>query len=224
MISSSNFLALSSASTDEGLARLGRRGLKSTVFAFSKRTFDLVMATLLLPVLLVVCAGLLLLNPFFNPGPLFYTQKRMGKGCKPFRVYKFRSMLPAKAVTRSHNCPLESDRITGIGRVIRLTRIDELPQIINVLKNEMSLIGPRPDFWDHAVTYVQTVPGYYDRHTVKPGISGLAQVRLGYIEGESATRRKARIDRFYIKNAGLKLELMVFFATLAVVFGRIGAK
>jgi lipopolysaccharide/colanic/teichoic acid biosynthesis glycosyltransferase len=224
MISSSDFPVLSNISASGGSARLGNGKLKSSFFASSKRAFDLIFATLLLPLLLVICAGLLLLNPFFNPGPLFYTQKRMGQDCKPFRVYKFRSMIPTKSIARSHNCPVETDRITGIGRVMRLTRIDELPQIINVLKNDMSLIGPRPDFWDHAVAYVRTVPGYHDRHAVKPGISGLAQVRLGYIEGESATRRKARIDRFYINNSGFKLELMIFFATLAVVFGRIGAK
>jgi lipopolysaccharide/colanic/teichoic acid biosynthesis glycosyltransferase len=197
---------------------------RKQAFLVGKRAFDIVFSLLLLPVVVLFALMLLALNPVFNRGPLFYRQQRMGQFCKPFTIYKFRSMTPAGAVKRSANCPLETDRITPLGRFIRQVRIDELPQLLNVLKGDMSLIGPRPDFAEHAETYVDTVPGYLDRHVAKPGISGLAQVRLGYIEGESATRRKARIDNFYIKNMGLRLEAWIFVQTVAVVLGRIGAK
>ncbi len=224
MTSLSDFHVFSDTSTPVEHESIAHASSSKRLFLTCKQTFDIAMVLLLLPILLAVCVSLLLLNPFFNCGPLLYSQKRMGQHCKPFTIYKFRSMTPTAAIARSHNCPVETNRITPLGYFIRQTRLDELPQILNVLKGDMSLIGPRPDFLDHAITYIETVPGYRARHVAKPGISGLAQVRLGYIEGESATRRKARIDQFYIKNMGFKLEFWVFMRTLDVVFGRIGAK
>lgn len=193
-------------------------------FVFFKRAFDMLFALLLLPVLCVLAVTLVLLNPFFNRGPLLYTQQRMGQHLRPFTIYKFRSMIPAEKMVRTAADPVESDRITSLGRFIRLTRIDELPQIINVLKGDMSLIGPRPDYIEHASAFLNSVPGYRARFVAKPGISGLAQVRLGYVEGESETRRKARMDRYYIDNMGYKLEAWIFVKTLIVVAGRLGAK
>jgi lipopolysaccharide/colanic/teichoic acid biosynthesis glycosyltransferase len=197
---------------------------RKQVFIACKRGFDVVFSLLFLPCVLVISVFLLVLNPFFNRGPLFYTQKRMGKDCTVFTIYKFRSMRPSTTIRRSANCPVETNRITRLGCWIRQTRIDELPQLLNVLKGDMSLIGPRPDFIDHALTYIETVPGYHARHMAKPGISGLAQVRLGYIEGEAATRHKARIDNFYIANMGFGLDLLIFIQTISVILNRFGAK
>ena len=192
-------------------------------FRAAKRGVDIVVSLALLPALVLCGMTLLLLNPIYNRGPLFFVQTRMGRGCRPFRAIKFRSMSEAPTVRRAADEPLETDRITPLGGIIRKFRIDELPQVLNVLKGDMSLIGPRPDFYDHALDYVQLVPGYRDRHAVRPGISGLAQTELGYIEGINATRRKVEVDLYYIRNTTLRLELWIFWRTLAVVLGRAGA-
>ncbi|MCG7522813.1 sugar transferase [Ruegeria sp. Ofav3-42] len=182
------------------------------------------MSTLVLLPLAVLCGiVLLILNPFWNKGPLFFLQERMGRNCEPFTAYKFRSMRPAEKIERSADCPLEEDRITTLGRFLRKSRLDELPQIINVIKGEMSLVGPRPDYIEHARNYLTQVPGYQERHGVRPGISGWAQVELGYIEGTDATRRKVQADLYYIANAGLAMEARIVWKTLAVMLRRGGA-
>lgn len=171
---------------------------------------------------MVISALLLVLNPLFNRGPLFYTQRRMGQGCKPFTAIKFRTMLPDSGAMRGHDDPLETDRITPLGRFLRKSRVDELPQVLNVLRGEMSLIGPRPDVVEHAREYLLLVPGYRDRHAVRPGISGLAQTEIGYAEGVEATRRKVRADLYYIEHAGFGLDAYIFVRTIQTVLGRRG--
>jgi lipopolysaccharide/colanic/teichoic acid biosynthesis glycosyltransferase len=191
-------------------------------FLWAKRVFDVVVSVALLPVLALAGLALLVLNPFFNRGPLLFIQTRMGQNCTPFRAIKFRSMVEVENVVRKADDPLEHDRITPLGMLLRKSRLDELPQIINVLMGQMSLIGPRPDYFDHALVYLDVVPGYRERHAMKPGISGLAQTELGYIEGLAATERKAAVDLYYIRNASLRLDLWVFWRTLCVVVGRGG--
>lgn len=146
----------------------------------------------------------------------------MGRDLKPFTAIKFRSMVPAESVTRGADDPIEADRIRPFGELLRKTRIDELPQILNVLRGEMSLIGPRPDYYEHALQYLETIPEYHARHAIRPGISGLAQVTLGYAVGIEATRAKAIADLTYIRNAGLGMELRIFWLTLVTVALRRG--
>ncbi|MBA84265.1 MAG: glycosyl transferase [Rhodobacteraceae bacterium] len=193
-----------------------------TVFGALKRVFDILMSLFLMPVLIGLMVVLLVLNPFFNKGSLFFVQSRMGRNCRAFRAIKFRTMIEAQ-VTRGPNDPLERDRITRLGGFLRRTRLDEVPQILNVLLGDMSLIGPRPDYYDHAVTYLETVQGYRERHLVRPGISGLAQTEVGYVEGIEATQRKVQADLFYITHTGFALEAWIFWRTLMTVFGRAGA-
>ncbi|MEL7115633.1 MAG: sugar transferase [Pseudomonadota bacterium] len=185
--------------------------------------FDIVGSVLLLPVLAFFSVALLVLNPFFNRGRLWFVQERMGRNCEPFPTLKFRTMTEAEHTARSANCPLEVDRITRLGRFLRKTRIDELPQIVNVLRGEMSLIGPRPDYYEHAQAYLHTVPGYRSRHAVRPGISGLAQTEVGYVEGHDETKLKVEKDLYYIANSTVRLEAWIFYRTLAVVLGQRGA-
>jgi lipopolysaccharide/colanic/teichoic acid biosynthesis glycosyltransferase len=189
---------------------------------WGKPACDIVVSVMLLPVLAVACAGLLVLNPFFNRGPLFFVQPRMGRGCRAFGAIKFRTMRPIIRVTRSAEDPLEHDRITPLGGVLRRSRIDELPQIINVLRREMSLIGPRPDYYHHARRYLRSVPGYRRRHEVLPGISGLAQTDLGYVDCTEGPRRKVALDLRYVERMSLRLDLYVFRRTLETVCGRKG--
>ncbi len=192
-------------------------------FFATKRAFDIIVSLLLLPTLVMFALILLLVNPFYNRGPLFFVQPRMGRDCRAFNVIKFRSMTKVHRVQRSANDPLEVDRITPLGKIMRKSRVDELPQILNVLRGQMSLIGPRPDFFHHARRYMRTVPGYRERHCIRPGISGLAQTYLGYAEGNEATAAKVRADLYYIQNAGFRLEMWVFWRTLVTVFCRHGA-
>lgn len=187
-----------------------------------KPVFDCSISLLLLPFFLLSCGALLILNPFLNKGPLFFIQPRMGRNCKAFPAIKFRTMKSAERITRSAEDPLEVDRITTLGRMMRKTRIDELPQILNVLRGEMSLIGPRPDYFHHARRYVKTVRGYRQRHQVRPGISGLAQIELGYVNSSEGTRLKVQLDLRYVENLSFQMDVYVFRRTLETIFGRKG--
>lgn len=202
----------------------GSRGKVSQSFTSAKRSFDIVVALAAMPVVLLVCLILVLVNPFWNPGPLFFQQKRMGRGCDGFTALKFRTMRPSEQIARGPDDPLEHERITPLGRFLRVTRIDELPQFVNVLNGDMSLIGPRPDYWNHAIHYVESIPGYRERHRVRPGITGLAQVDAGYAEGVTATIRKTHHDLRYIRRSGLRMEAYVLWRTLYVVLTGFGAR
>jgi lipopolysaccharide/colanic/teichoic acid biosynthesis glycosyltransferase len=194
----------------------------SAGFWTAKRAFDIVASVILLVIATFVGLALLLLNPFLNKGPLFFRQERMGRGCEPFDVLKFRTMRHSSSATRSAKDPLETHRITKLGGLLRRTRLDELPQALNVLRGEMSLIGPRPDTFAHAHEFSREIPRYRDRHLVRPGISGLAQVTLGYAVGVDATRAKTARDLNYIRNAGFAMELRIIAMTIRTVFGRHG--
>lgn len=173
----------------------------------------------LIPANLVVALPLLVLNPVFNPGPLFYRSLRMGRGCRPFHAYKYRTMrVDPGAAPRGPDDPVEADRITGLGRFLRRSRFDELPQVVNVFRREMSLIGPRPDDYAHALAFLDTIAGYRERHAVPPGLSGLAQVELGYVEGKDGTAAKTALDLRYIEKAGFRLDLWIFWRTMRTVF------
>jgi lipopolysaccharide/colanic/teichoic acid biosynthesis glycosyltransferase len=205
-----------------GIARLQRRRAAARYRAV-KRAFDLALCVLLLPVIGLTALVLLLLNPWFNRGPLFFQQERMGWDCRPFRAWKFRTMTEAAGIERGAFDALESNRITPLGGLLRRTRVDELPQILNVLRGDMSLIGPRPDYYEHALTYLETIPGYRNRHAVLPGISGYAQTEVGYVDDEGAMHAKVAADLYYVRHASIRLDLWITWRTLVVVFGVRGA-
>ncbi|MEY8118875.1 sugar transferase [Falsihalocynthiibacter sp. BN13B15] len=192
-------------------------------FWFMKRIFDCLFSIFLIPALLICAVLLTIVNPFLNPGSLLYVQKRMGKGCTSFSAYKFRSMRSVSKLERGADDPLESDRISMAGKFIRKSRIDELPQIINVLLGDMSLLGPRPDYFEHAREYCVSVPNYRSRYSVRPGISGLAQVRLGYVEGTQGTHAKTAVDLEYLRNASFRQDTALVFETIRCVAMRAGA-
>ncbi|WP_420391474.1 sugar transferase [Acuticoccus sp.] len=189
-----------------------------------KRAFDVGLALVMLPVVGLAALILLALNPFVNEGPLIFRQRRMGRAGTPFTILKFRSMLPAKTVCRGPEDPVEVGRITPLGRFIRTTRIDELPQVFNILAGEMSFVGPRPDMLEHAHRFIETVPYYDRRHAVRPGITGFAQVLAGYAEGSAATIHKARLDVVYIRRACVRLELSILARTALVMVTGHGAR
>lgn len=189
-----------------------------------KRAIDVFIAVLALPAVVLIGLALLVLNPLWNKGPLIFSQTRMGWRCKPFRAYKFRTMTATPEISRGPNDPLETDRITRLGTFLRKTRLDEFPQFINVLRGEMSVIGPRPDYWEHAEHYSRTIDGYRRRHAMKPGITGLAQVDNGYAEGVDATVIKTQHDLAYIESASLTTDLYIFWRTVRVMLTGFGAR
>jgi len=195
-------------------------------FHVIKKAFDILAALFGCVAALILGCLLLILNPVFNPGPLFFRQERMGRHGRKFMLWKFRTMQPCAEgrTVRQVNAPLEEYRIRTLGVFLRRSRLDELPNFFNVLRGEMSVIGPRPDAWDHAVHYSATIDQYSYRFQVLPGITGLAQVVGGYADGQNATRRKARFDKFYVQNLSVSLEWMIIWRTLRVLITGSGAR
>lgn len=200
-----------------------QKGLEATrPIQLSKQIFDTCLSVLLLVPLALITLTLLALNPFFNRGALMHPQRRMGLAGQPFTAFKFRTMAPAVTSPRGAFDRLEEHRISRLGRFLRRTRIDELPQIINVLRGEMSLIGPRPDLYDHACVYLESVPDYAARHQIMPGISGFAQTEVGYVDGMDCIQRKVAADLYYIAHAGFWFDLWITWRTICVILGRKG--
>ena len=189
-------------------------------YAFVKRAGDFVAVVAILPFALISALVLFVLNPFFNKGSLLFRQTRMGKNCQPFTAYKFRSMTslaPKTTEKRGAFDDLEEHRITKLGRIMRKLRIDELPQSLNILKGDMSLIGPRPDFIEHARVYITRIPGYRERHNVRPGVTGLAQTEVGYVSDEAGFRRKVAADLTYIRKMGFTYDLKIMVRTAQII-------
>ena len=220
-----SYISESSASSEDLYCDVKSELVVPTRFLFSvaKHVFDKSFALLALPILIFITLAVWALNVRFNPGPTFYRQKRMGKHGEPFVMWKFRTMLPDDGRPRCHTEGVETHRVTPFGRIMRKYRIDELPNLINVLRSEMSIVGPRPDLWNHAKVYCDLVPGYQERHLVRPGITGLAQVDMGYAEGVDATAKKAFFDHRYIRDYGFRQELRIVAKTLMVVVTGAGA-
>jgi lipopolysaccharide/colanic/teichoic acid biosynthesis glycosyltransferase len=153
-----------------------------------------------------------------------YHQRRVGQQGLVFVVYKFRSMrVDAEAATGAIWARHQDDRIIPVGRFIRKTRLDELPQLWNVLRGEMSLVGPRPERPEFVTALTKEIPFYGQRHIVKPGLTGWAQVSYSYGGSVEGTLEKLQYDLFYIKNLSLSLDLFILFKTIKTVILRRGA-
>jgi sugar transferase (PEP-CTERM system associated) len=157
-----------------------------------------------------------------SPGPVFYSQERVGLNGKIFRILKFRSMVADAEKNRAPQWASEQDpRITSVGRILRKTRLDEAPQLINILKGEMSFIGPRPERPFFVNELEKCIPFYGLRHVTKPGLSGWAQIRYRYGATVEDAVKKLEYDLYYIKNLSLFLDLMIFMETIQVIlFGK----
>ena len=192
---------------DQGLVR-----------TMSKRLFDIVWGTLLilltLPIMLVT--GILILME--SSGPIFYLQQRVGLNGRLFYLIKFRSMrTDAEKDGQPRWASATDDRVTRVGRVIRRLRIDELPQLFSVLIGHMSLVGPRPERPYFVARLIKEMPYYAVRHSVKPGVTGWAQVRYHYGASIEDSAEKLQYDLYYVKNNSLLLDFVVLFETVGVV-------
>jgi sugar transferase (PEP-CTERM system associated) len=193
--------------------RIMRRGLNFTA--------ALIGSVISLPLLPLVALAV----KFSSPGPVFYSQKRVGKGDVTFNCYKFRTMRQdAEADTGATWATDDDPRITSVGKVLRTARLDEIPQLWCVLTGDMHFVGPRPERPEFVEWLEREIPFYRVRHTVRPGITGWAQVQYKYGNTLDDAREKLQYDLFYIKNASLGLDLLIWFQTVKIVLLGRGAK
>ena len=200
---------------------------ESTFRLVEKRLFDFAAAMLLLPFVLplMVLSSLAILVESRGRGPVLYTQTRVSKNGELFRIYKFRSMIAdAEQDGAPRWAAVDDSRITRVGSMLRKYRLDELPQIFNVLRGDMSFVGPRPERPEFVEQLAETIPYYHERHRVKPGLTGWAQIRYSYGANAEETREKLQYDLYYVKNYSLLLDMLVLLQTADVVLLGKGAR
>jgi lipopolysaccharide/colanic/teichoic acid biosynthesis glycosyltransferase len=196
----------------------------SSVYSIWKRLFDLVAVVVLSPFLLLL-AGVVALIVYFDSGaPVLFRQKRLGLGGKPFTMVKFRTMKHNSeengAAFASHGDP----RVTKTGQFLRKFRLDEIPQFWNVLRGDMSIIGPRPEQAGFAREFEEEIPLYPLRHNVRPGITGWAQVMQGYAATVDETREKLCYDFYYVKHCSLGLDVRIVYLTIHTILTGFGSR
>lgn len=195
-----------------------------------KRLGDITTSVLLLPFLLLPGFLVALLIKLDSSGPVFFKQRRRGYRGEVFEVIKFRTMIHRKplndhAFEREESITRTKDvRVTRVGRFLRRSRIDELPQILNIIRGEMSWIGPRPEALSLSEWYMSELPFYTYRHIVRPGITGWAQVNQGHVADLGEVLEKLHYDFYYIKNFSAWLDLLILGRTIAIVLSGHGAK
>lgn len=190
---------------------------------WAKRGFDILCSGLLLTLASPIMLLAMLAIKLDSPGPIIYRQERVGLGGRIFMCLKFRSMRTDAEKDGVARWAAKNDaRVTRVGAFIRKTRIDELPQLLSVLKGQMSLVGPRPERPSFVAQLKEQIPFYDVRHSVKPGVTGWAQVRYSYGASLEDARRKHQFDLYYVKNNSLFLDLLVLIETVSVVLFREG--
>ena len=184
----------------------------------SKRLLDLVLVVSALPFLLVLFVPLAVAIRLDSEGPVFYRQLRSGRGNKPFSIFKFRTMrVDAEKDGQARWATRNDPRVTRVGRFLRKSRLDELPQVINVLRGEMSVVGPRPERPEFITELQQQIPFFHTRLVVKPGITGWAQIHYDYGNSTEDASVKLQYDFYYIRYWSLWLDLYILYRTVAVV-------
>lgn len=182
-----------------------------------KRAVDIALSAFALLVLLPVYLIFALLVKFSSPGPIFFSQDRIGKYGKPFRIFKFRTMYTDAEANGPQLSSTTDTRITPIGRWLRRTRMDELPQFWNVLKGDMSLVGPRPERQFFIDAIMEVAPHYRHLHKVRPGITSWGQVKFGYAENVDQMVRRLKYDILYIENMSLAVDLKILAYTVLII-------
>jgi exopolysaccharide biosynthesis polyprenyl glycosylphosphotransferase len=201
-------------------------GSTKKYFWYAKRVVDIAASLCGICILFSLAPIVAAAIKLTSKGPVFYRQERIGRGGKTFRIAKFRTMVDG---AEKDTGPVWSDgenehRITVIGRVLRRTRLDELPQLVNVLKGQMSIIGPRPERPEFVEMLSREIPFYAERHMVTPGITGWAQVNYPYANCIEDTKEKLEYDFYYLKNRRLLLDLQILLKTIRVMLTGTGAK
>ncbi|NJA22055.1 sugar transferase [Clostridioides difficile] len=196
--------------------------VKGTVlFDLYQRIMDLVLSIVGLVIGLPLIAIFGILIKIEDKGPITYKQERLGKCGRRFYIYKLRSMRTDAEKFGAQWAEKDDPRITKVGKFIRKTRIDEIPQLFNILKGDMGLIGPRPERPNFTVQFNEEIPGFINRLAIKPGLTGWAQVNGGY---EITPEEKLKEDIYYIKNRSILLDFKILFKTVKVVLTGDGAR
>jgi sugar transferase (PEP-CTERM system associated) len=198
---------------------------KSRILLMIRRFVSAILAAVALVLLLPVFLVVAILITLDSPGPVLYSQIRVGQNNKSMRIYKFRSMRNDAEKNGDAVWAVENDpRVTRVGHFLRKTRIDELPQLFNVLIGELEFVGPRPERPEFVEKLQGLIPYYALRHTVKPGITGWAQIMFHYGSSIDESKEKLQYDLFYIKNMSLKMDLLILFHTFKIVLLGRGAR
>jgi exopolysaccharide biosynthesis polyprenyl glycosylphosphotransferase len=190
----------------------------------AKRLLDVATVIALSPLWLPLAACVAVAVRFDSKGPALYSQPRVGRDGQVFTLWKFRSMVHGLQAPGVHFAQAEDPRITRVGRVLRRSRLDELPQLFNVLMGHMSLIGPRPEQTAFVRDFAATIPSYPYRHLVRPGLTGWAQVQQGYADSADTTRIKLSYDLYYVAHYSLALDLLIAAKTVKTVCTGFGAR
>ena len=191
------------------------------LFDVYQRVLDIILSVigLLVGIPLMIIFGILI--KIEDNGPITYKQERLGKGGKRFYIYKLRSMRTDAEKFGAQWAEKDDPRITKVGKFIRKTRIDEIPQLFNILKGDMSIIGPRPERPEFTLEFNEEIPGFINRLAVKPGLTGWAQVNGGY---DITPKEKLVEDIYYIKNRSILLDFKIILKTVKVVLTGDGAR
>jgi len=189
-----------------------------------KRLIDVCLVLLLSPLWVPLALAVGLAVRLDSPGPALYSQIRVGRYGQGFRLWKFRSMTHTPAPSSARFAQADDPRITRLGHLIRRTRLDELPQLWNVLWGQMSLIGPRPEQAPFVREFATNIPSYPYRHLVRPGLTGWAQVQQGYADSQDSTRIKLSYDLYYVAHYSLALDLLIAVKTVRTVLTGFGSR
>ena len=191
----------------------------SLFYAYTSRLFDIFTALVGLTLLFPIFPLISILIYLDSPGPIFYSQERVGRGGKKFCIYKLRTMvLEAEIETGPTRAIQDDPRITRVGRWLRKFRLDEMPQLVNILKGEMSAVGPRPERPTHLVELDEKVPFHRLRNAVKPGMAGWAVVNYGYIDNLESAKLRLQYDLYYVKHQSILLDFIILFRTFGQIF------
>src|SRR5699024_2162111 len=194
------------------------------VYPTIKRVLEAGLIIVASPLIVPFACMVALVIKIDSSGPALFTQQRVGRYGDPFTLYKFRSMTTDAEKEGAQFAGKADRRVTRLGKFIRKFRIDEIPQFWNVLKGDMSLIGPRPEQKDFVDSFNEKIPFYNYRHQVRPGITGWAQIKDGYAADVEETKRKLEFDLYYIKNFSLSLDLLIIYATLKTILTGFGSR
>lgn len=190
-------------------------------FLFVKRLGDIILAAAALVLLLVPMVVIGILIKLDSEGPAIYSQERLGKNGKPFYIYKFRSMVQGAEENGPQWASVDDKRCTRLGKILRKSRIDELPQLVNILTGDMSFVGPRPERECFYIEFEKYIPGFKNRMAVTPGLTGHAQVNGGY---SLLPEEKIVYDMEYIANRSMRMDLQCILKTISVVLFHKGAR
>ena len=187
--------------------------LTEIVNAFMKRTMDIIGAVIALILFSPIMLAVIFIIKFTSKGPIIFTQERVGLHNKPFNMYKFRTMRVQTEEEEAKGWTTKDDpRVTPVGKFFRKTSIDELPQLFNILKGDMSIVGPRPERPQFVEKFKEEVPRYMIKHQVRPGLTGWAQVN-GY-RGDTSIRKRIDYDIYYIENWTMGMDIKIIFLTV----------